>query len=439
MSGGLRRELGLRDVILFSMACVIGTRWLGAAAHSGAETVPLWIGAAALFLVPYALAIGTLSERDPRAGGFYHWIKADFGEWPAFLCFWLYWTGIACWFPNAAMSYMSTILYTLGGDSRAMANSQGVVVGLSLAVIWLALLTNVVGMKVGKWTENLGAMAVYALWAVLVMAAYVAWRSRGVAAPLDFRVTPDLGTIALWSQIAFALSGLELTSLMGGEIKDPKRTIPIAGGVAAGAAALFYAAGTLAMLVLLRPADVNEINGVGQAAAEAGTIFGAPWMPPAIALMVLMNAAGQFGGLASGTARLPFAVGADKRLPAAFARIHPRWGTPHVSMLFFGTVCSFFLLAMQLGDTMRTAYQELVSMMVLTTFVPTGAIFLCAWKAGRRWSAACGAGVTALAMLLSLAPPEGASPLVYEAKILGGTGIIVLTGRLLYRRSSAPR
>ena len=47
-STGLKREMGLRDVTLFAIACIVGTRWIPAAAHAGPGSVLLWLAAALL-------------------------------------------------------------------------------------------------------------------------------------------------------------------------------------------------------------------------------------------------------------------------------------------------------------------------------------------------------------------------------------------------------
>jgi amino acid transporter len=61
----------------------------------------------------------------------------------------------------------------------------------------------------------------------------------------------------------------------------------------------------------------------------------------------------------------------DKLLPAAFGRIHPRWGTPHISMLLLGGVATFLVIGVQTGESLRGAYEALVSLMVIASFLPT--------------------------------------------------------------------
>ena len=66
----LRRELGLRDITLFAITCIVGTRWIPAAAHAGPGSVTLWVLGAVLFVVPLAIAVGALIVKYPGAGGF---------------------------------------------------------------------------------------------------------------------------------------------------------------------------------------------------------------------------------------------------------------------------------------------------------------------------------------------------------------------------------
>jgi amino acid transporter len=160
------------------------------------------------------------------------------------------------------------------------------------------------------------------------------------------------------------------------------------------------------------------------------------WLTPVLALLVMASAIGQFGGLGTAVSRLPFAVGVDRLLPAAFGRVHPRWGTPHISILLLGAVASFLLLVLQAGDTIAAAYQALVSLMVITGFLPYLYMFGSAWKAGRRLSAISGWAVTVLAIVCPVVPTsEIHNVWLFEGKIAIGTMAVVASAWVLYRRA----
>jgi amino acid transporter len=200
-------------------------------------------------------------------------------------------------------------------------------------------------------------------------------------------------------------------------------------------ATVFYSLGTICLLVILRPEKISELSGFGDAGEAAGAILGVAWLSPLIALIILANGVGQFGGLGAATSRLPFVAGVDRLLPEAFARIHPRWGTPHISILALGGVATFLLAAYQVGDTVRAAYDELVSLMVITGFLPYLYIFGSAWRAGKRVSAISGWVVTALAIVCSLVPTaEIANVWLFEGKLAAGTLAVIASAWVVYRR-----
>ncbi len=428
----LRHELGLRDLTLFSIACMVGSRWIPAAAHAGPGAILLWFLAAAFFVVPLAIAVAALTVRHPRAGGLYLWTRADFGPWHAFLAFWLYWIGIAFWFPGAALFYTSVTLSSLGPRIAPLANSRSALVLASLAAIWIALGFNLRGLNSGKWIENLGAAASWLLALLLALAAFLAWRTRGSAT--TFHLLPGFSwdTVAFSATIVYAMSGFEAVGLMGGELRDPARDVPRAAILSSIFVTAFYAAATWSLLVLLPAPSISELNGLAQA-GEASSIR---WITPVIALLVLLGAIGQFGGIGASTSRMPFAAGVDNLLPSAFSRIHARWGTPHISILALGGLASFLLVAIQFGDTLRAAYQALVSLMVIGGFLPYLYIFGSAWLAGKRLSALCGWAVTILAIAASVVPTsEIHNVWLFEMKLLAGTLGMVASAWLLYRRA----
>ncbi len=426
----LRKELGLRDITLLGISCIIGTRWISAAAHAGPGSILLWLLAAVFFVVPLAIAVGTLTAKYPSAGGLYVWTCKDFGMWHGFLSLFCYIATIALWFPSAAMFYVSSTAWAHLADNRIY------VVAVSLAVIWIALGTNTMGLNVGKWTQNIGGVASWVLAAILIVTSFLVWRKQGgVATAMHLAPEWNWDTVSFLGVVAYAMTGLEMVGLMAGEMRDPARDVPRAGWLSSGFAIGFYASTTMALLVILPPDKITELHGLADGGTAAGQILSAPWLAPLIAILVALSAVGQFGGIGASTARLPYAAGADHLLPCAFSKLHPRWATPYVSILSLGAVASAFLLLLQFGDTLRAAYQSLVSLMVLTGFVPFLYIFGSAWKAGKKISAASGLFVTVVTILSSVVPTAEIHDVwAFEGKMAAGTLATVGVAWLIYRR-----
>ena len=419
----MKRDLGTRDLSSLAIASIIGTRWIASAARAGSGALLIWFLAAAFLAVPLAIAVARLAVRDPSAGGMYAWARSSYGPWHGFLCFFLYWTGIVIWFPGAAMFYVSMALPSLATNRTAL-------VAISLAAVWVALGFNILGVKFGKWTNHAGTLASVVLFLVLAVLAFRAWQHRGSATPLQLLPSLDWNSVSFWATIAWAMSGMEVLGSMGAEIRDPARTIPRAAIAASVVTTIFYAGSTLAMLILLRPENIGELTGLSQAAATTGSRL----FTIGFSVLVLLSAVGQFSGLGAAASRLPFAAGVDNLLPPAFARLHPRWGTPYVAILAMGLIATVVLVGMQLGDTALAAYQALVSLMVITGFLPYVYVFGCAWKLGVRWSSISGWAVTAIALASSMVPSSDVTNVWgFEAKLLLGTVGTVGAAWLLFR------
>ncbi len=426
---GLRRELGTRDLTLFAIASIVGVRWVAAAAHAGTGSILLWLVAALVFLIPLANAVATLTARDPGAGGVYLWARRDFGPWHGFLAFWIYWLATVIWFPGAAMFYSGAVMYAL--DIQA---GRWTLVAASLGTIWLALGSNMLGVRFGKWTGLLGTASTWTMGVVFAVAAALVWRRNGSANVFVPLPSLNFDTMSFWASIAFGMTGIELAGMMGAEIRDPATSIRHAARISSIFTTLFYAGTTAALLVILPAGKITELNGLGQAARQAGNVLGAGWLGPLVAGFVLFSAIGQFAGLGSAVARMPFAAGADHLLPAMFSLVHPKWGTPHVSMMIFGTLASGLLLAMQLGDTAQAAYETIVSLTVIAGFLPFVYVFGSAWREGQRLGVVAGGGVTVLAIGCALIPgAEIHDVWLFEAKLLAGTAALFLSAAAIYR------
>jgi len=430
----LHRALRLPDLVLLNITAVVGVRWLAVAAHTGPGSITLWVSAGLLFFIPSALVVAGLSKRYPEEGGLYVWTREAFGPWHGFLCG-------ACYFVSNLFFLPSALLYGLSIAAVTFGFSQDKVlmVGLALAILWSVAILNLLGAEFGKWTSDIGGIATVVVGALLIAAGWTAWRHGGSVTPLrDFVPQMDWGKLNFWSQIALAFTGLELGAIMAGEIRRPERTIPHAAWISGVAVCAFYVGGTLAVMALMSSGQVDIISGVMQAAQAAGTRLGWIGFPVLIGLLILVTSAGGFGSWLSGCARLPFVIGIDRYLPPAFARLHPRWGTPHLALLSEAAFSSVAIIMLTAGESLRSGYQLLVDLMTVTTLFPFVYIFAAGWKCGWRVSAGCGLSVTALALVVAFIPPEGVSWL-YEIKMIGGCAAVVVAARMNYQYAVGQR
>ena len=119
-TSGLRRELRLRDLILFNVCAIASLRWIAAAAHAGPGSLVLWIIAGLLFFLPSAVIVGALSRKFPQEGGMYIWTKHAFGDRHAFLCAWFYFISNVLYFPSLLLAGVSMTAYLFGRRGRTL-------------------------------------------------------------------------------------------------------------------------------------------------------------------------------------------------------------------------------------------------------------------------------------------------------------------------------
>jgi amino acid transporter len=158
--------------------------------------------------------------------------------------------------------------------------------------------------------------------------------------------------------------------MLGGEIKNPRRNIPRALLLSGFLITVLYIVGTVAMLVAMPHADILHLDGFMTAIEKASVGFGLGQVVPLVAALIVVGGLGQAGAWFAAGGRLPFVAGLDRFLPAAFGRVHPRYGSPHVSLIVQAAVAAVFILLGQAGTTVRGAYDVLVSMSIISYFIP---------------------------------------------------------------------
>src|SRR5271170_3165832 len=368
----LRKTMGFWDVLLFNIATVLGPRWIAAAAHNGTSSISLWVLAAVFFFVPSAMVINELSSRFPNEGGLYVWSKEAFGDFHGFVAGWCYWIYTVFYFPGLLLASASMSAYIIGANGATLEQNRNFLLTVSVAYLLVAVILNIIGLNIGKWLQNAGGVSTYAPLLMLVAIAGLLWLHHGSVT--HFTRTNMLpvwnwDTVNFWSQIAFAFTGLELVSSMGDEVRDPQRTLPRAVFAAGALIAAMYIAGTLAVLVLVPAQDVSTTSGVFLAITTGSTVLKISFLGILAALLVTVGNAGGVGSTVAGIARVPFVVGIDHYLPAAFGKIHPRWKTPYVSILVQALISGAILLAIQVNESVNGAYQILVDAAIILYFI----------------------------------------------------------------------
>ncbi len=386
----LRRTLGLPDVVLFFVVAGSNLQWVATAAAAGASSIPVWaIGILAMF-APLSIAVVFLSSHYPDEGGLYVWSKRAFGPFAGFITGWTYWTSNLPYFPALLYFAAGNALFIGGSNGGALSASPAYFIAVAIAGLALATIVNIYGLQVGKWLNNAGAVSRWVATLLLVALGGLAWWKFGSATPINattMRPGLQIKDLIFWSVIAFAWTGPESLPFMGGEVKRPRRTIPLGLALAAPAIAVIYILGTLGVLATLVPHAVNPSSGVMQAIEHVATRFGWTALTPVAALLVAVSCIGSCGAWLGAVARIPFVAGIDRYLPAGFGRMHPRWGSPVAALVTQASIAAIFIFLGQGGTSVRGAYDVLVSSTVIITLVPFLFLFGAALKLrAEKWT-----------------------------------------------------
>jgi glutamate:GABA antiporter len=394
-----------------------------------------------------------LSSRYPEEGGVYVWSKHAFGPFAAFITGWTYWGSNLPYLPGLLYFAAANALYVGGPEWQSLSTNSAYFIAVAMGGLMLAVALNVVGLNVGRWLNNVGAVASWIPAVALLGLGAVAWSRFGSATAMpaeSFAPGTGLKDAIFWSTIAFAFGGVESGSTMGDEIHDARRTVPRAILAAGAVMTILYLLGTVSVLLAIPKEQVTGLQGISQALQAITAKVGLPWLAPVLAAFVTLNALGGVGGWFAATARLPFVAGVDRFLPEAFGRLHPRWRTPYIALLVQAFIAGVFIFLGQAGTSVRGAYDALVSMGIIAYFIPFLFMFAAMIALQREPAgpevirvpggsgvaialASLGFVVTAISIVLACIPAdEEPNKLLAVTKVVGASVALVAIGAVVY-------
>jgi amino acid transporter len=437
------RTLRLRDVVLMNVVAVVGLRWIARGARAGPPSVTLWMLAWIAFFVPLAVSVSSLAGRYPDQGGVYVWVRRACGPTHGFICGWCLWVNNLFYFPSVLL--FGAANFAAMGNWQALGASRWYSIAFVLAGIWFTAGINVVGLRLGKWLQNAGTLGVWIPVGVLIGCGVLALAKFGSATPFTPRSMIPRGnlldTIGLWSAMCFAFSGFEIGSFVGQEIVDPERTIPRSIFIAGIATTIIYVAGSASVLFAIPLSSLKELSGITDAVQLVAGRVGLTGLGALTGGLLTLNALAGASSWTAGSARVPFALGVDSVMPAAFARLHPRYVTPHVALTVQALASSLIFLASLFftlsGRTtsIQEAYDILVNLTILIYFIPYLYLFVARVRLlpdrphALAWM---GFGATAVSIALTFLPPPGSNVVTYEANLVVQAAVMLGAGGVLY-------
>jgi len=432
----LKRVLGRRDLVLLFVVAIFNLNVVPSIAANGGVTVWLWLISLLLFFWPQGIAVIELAHRYPGEGGVYLWAKEVFGDFHGFLSGWCYWTNNMLYVPTVMLYFVGVSVFVLGPSHYALADNKVFALTLSLALLWILVVLNIVGLGVGKWINNIGGIGTGIAAAVLIGLGLVAWLRFGTTVTAaDFHIPANPRFVLnSFGVICFGLVGLELASVMGDEIQNPEKTLP--GTVAWGGmlSGLLYIGATLTLLVAVSKNQINVLQGIVQAVGHMAERVGAGWILAPFALLLSFSIAGIGSAWLGGSARIPFVAGLDSYMPSWMARVHPRYRTPYAALIVHALVSMALIVLNFFSETVQATFQKMLSLAVVLQLVPFlymfGALIKLALDGSKGYyskatlvlAGVSGFGTTVFGIALVFFPAQQITSLwSYEIWMFGGT------------------
>ena len=362
----LHRTLGLRDLVLAQILCVVGSSWVGVAAGLGRSQSVVWVAAMLLFYVPMAASVVCLNRAMPLEGGLYVWAREAFGDLGGFLAAWNLWVyGIAV---TATILYAipTELSYLIGPAAAWLPENR--LASLGIVTLMLAGVTYaaVRGLELGKWVHNIGGIAMLIVFGALILLPLASYARHAPVHYTPFSVAApplDLHAFALFGQMLFgALCGLEYIAILAGESRDPARSIGQSVIVSSPAICAMFILGTASIVALVPRSRIDFIAPIPQAMRMTLGTTGAGNVAAILAILLLqLRLLGATSYLFTGVTRLPMAAGWNHLVPEWFTRLDTRRGTPTNSIACTTVLVFALVLLASTGVHAQEAYQLLTN------------------------------------------------------------------------------
>src|SRR5438477_6166751 len=227
-SAALKKELGLRDLVLTQILFIVGSSWVGTAAKLGQSHLFFWLLAILLFYIPQAAVVIYLNRLMPLEGGIYQWAKIGFNEFAGFIVAWNVWLLSITVIALGGMFVTTNISYAIGESAAWMPNNKWCVSLISCALVIGLGWTAIRGLALGKWVHNIGGLVMLLVYSALIALPFIAlargelrqYQPLQIAAP----TVSMFYCLNIFSKMAIgALSGLNYSQTFPAKTPPPHR------------------------------------------------------------------------------------------------------------------------------------------------------------------------------------------------------------------------
>jgi amino acid transporter len=346
----LPRRLGLWSAVAVLIGSTIGSGIFRtpASVAQRVDDVPLFLLAwviGGVVAVCGALTYAELAAAFPRSGGIYVFLRQAFGPLPAFL---FGWAELLIIRPGAygaiGITASAYSLRTVGLDPAAQLGGLPFRGDQLLGAVFIIVVgaVNYFGIKRGAVIQNVSTVFKVGALAALVILGFAMGKGQGIAPMLAQRAEVAVSPFLLaMVSILWAYDGWADLAFVGGEVKDPQRTLPRALIIGTSVVVLLYLGANLIYLYLIPIVQMKQAELV---AADVAQLLIGPAGIVAVSAAVAVSTFGTLNGSMMTAPRIFFAMADDGLFPKAIARVDPRTGAPTAAILLAAVMGVIFVL-----------------------------------------------------------------------------------------------
>ena len=350
--GQLERSMGLPSAVASNVLNMVGvgpflTIPLALAAMGGPQAMLGWVIGAVLALCD-GMVWAELASRFPQSGGPYHYLLQAFGprSWGRIIAFLFLWQSLLIGPISIASGAVGFAEYA--GVLHPLSAMQAKLLAMALCLVNIAVLYRSIRSIAVLSVAVMVAVLTTCVWIIFSGALHfqsmLAFNFPRGAFHISHAFWLGLGSATLIA--TYDYGGYSNVCLIGGEVREPRRTIPLAVILSILLIATLYLCMNLSIIGTLPWQTAQHATAVVSAFMQV--VYGS-WAARTVALLILIASWGSTFIILLGYSRVPFAAAEDGTFPRIFARVHPAGRFPTVSLVSMG-VASALLCLLSLGD-----------------------------------------------------------------------------------------
>ena len=359
----LERKLGLFSVVIISLASMLGTGLfvipaLAMVEMGGGGSNPvggIWLAflLAGIVILPATISKSELATAMPSSGGAYVYIEKSFGPQIGTVL------GVGLW----ATTMFKSAFALLGFKAYLWVLEEmfGIKINIEIAALILLVLIviiNILGVKQIKKVQTPIVLVSVIFLGIICIKALLTVPMNWDNAFSKEAFGSGIVSVAETSAFVFvAYAGVTKVAAIGGEIKQPERNIPIGLLLSLGLSCMIYVIFSIIMVSAVDPSEYMSGENIARedpvyvfVDSVAGQTFAQISAFLAITMLTGMALAGVMA-----TSRFPFAMARDNLLPQSIENVHPKYNTPHLSIIFTGLAMGFCISFLPVKDIAKLA------------------------------------------------------------------------------------